>query len=200
MPRLLARTLITILMAPVALVVYVASVALVEHGTRVLLRGMSWSDREWWSWLAVLAILLIEGLVALLIQWLIWRGVVSWTPKRRSRTRWVWLGLLAVCALQGCGWVLTGLDLDFIAPASIVCTVFLTLIALILNFAFWTETPTERAKRMARGGLNRTACPICRYDLAGLTNLRCPECGSEFTFGAIVDENRRREVPSALDG
>jgi hypothetical protein len=200
MPRLLTRTLITIIMFPVAGAAYLASIGLVQVVAELVLANTGWSERERWALSALVTLYVFYGVLALVLQWLIWRGVIAWTPRRRARMRWVGIMLPVVCVVQAALWIQMVPDFEFgLAGAAFSC-VFLTLIALILNFAFWTETPVERAKRMAKAGLNRTACPVCRYDLAGLTNLRCPECGSEFTFGAIVEENRRREVPSALDG
>ncbi len=45
-------------------------------------------------------------------------------------------------------------------------------------------TPTDPP---AADGLT---CPLCRYDLRGLTEPRCPECGFRFTWAELADEHR----------
>ena len=41
----------------------------------------------------------------------------------------------------------------------------------------------DRAKQMVRAGGFR--CPKCRYDLEGMSRMRCPECGSELTLADL---------------
>ena len=36
------------------------------------------------------------------------------------------------------------------------------------------------------------ACPLCHYNLRGLTDPRCPECGFAFTWAELLDERRDR--------
>jgi hypothetical protein len=33
-------------------------------------------------------------------------------------------------------------------------------------------------------------CPLCEYNLRGLTEPRCPECGYVFTWAELLDSNR----------
>src|SRR5262245_18628420 len=35
-------------------------------------------------------------------------------------------------------------------------------------------------------------CPLCEYDLRGLANPRCPECGRDFVWIELLDPARRR--------
>src|ERR1041384_6940136 len=35
-------------------------------------------------------------------------------------------------------------------------------------------------------------CPLCEYDLRGLTEPRCPECGFAFRWEEILDRTRRK--------
>lgn len=42
-------------------------------------------------------------------------------------------------------------------------------------------------------------CPRCRYNLRGLTEPRCPECGFSFSFAEARTGWLRDNVPSALD-
>ncbi|MCA9255136.1 MAG: hypothetical protein KDA33_05835, partial [Phycisphaerales bacterium] len=34
-------------------------------------------------------------------------------------------------------------------------------------------------------------CPLCEYNLRGLSEARCPECGSEYTWAELQDERRK---------
>ena len=50
----------------------------------------------------------------------------------------------------------------------------------------WRETAAERLARMTAHGMPVIACPLCGYNLTGLTEARCPECGGSFTLELIV--------------
>lgn len=50
----------------------------------------------------------------------------------------------------------------------------------------WRETAAERLGRLTAHGMPALACPLCGYNLAGLTEARCPECGGIFTLEQIV--------------
>lgn len=41
---------------------------------------------------------------------------------------------------------------------------------------------------------NEICCPLCEYNLRGLSDARCPECGSQYTWAELLDP-RRREHP-----
>ncbi len=48
-----------------------------------------------------------------------------------------------------------------------------------------TESPEWEAIRHA------VECPLCEYNLRGLSERRCPECGFEFAWAEVLDPNRR---------
>src|SRR2546423_5276851 len=35
-------------------------------------------------------------------------------------------------------------------------------------------------------------CPLCRYNLRGLSEARCPECGFAFNWSEVLDPNRKK--------
>ena len=37
-------------------------------------------------------------------------------------------------------------------------------------------------------------CPLCGYDLRGLVDPRCPECGYRFVWADLTDSTRRRHA------
>jgi DNA-directed RNA polymerase subunit RPC12/RpoP len=50
----------------------------------------------------------------------------------------------------------------------------------------WRETAAERLARLTAQGMPVIACPLCGYNLAGLTEARCPECGGRFTLEQVM--------------
>jgi hypothetical protein len=64
-----------------------------------------------------------------------------------------------------------------------ILAIVLWLIATVL---IWRETPAERALRLAASPASAIACPNCGYNLTGLTESRCPECGSKFTLNELL--------------
>lgn len=135
------------------------------------------------------------------IAWLlVWYRVIRWTLKRRLSTitllgvgvfvegavaivlygrlggrRWNWEQVVA----------LTNLPIG-------LC-VFMACIWV------WMETNKERLARVRTAGPVGRLCPACRYDMSGLTNLTCPECGTAYTLGRLVDEHQRAVVPADFD-
>ena len=64
-------------------------------------------------------------------------------------------------------------------------TVILRLWSLVILFGIWPlwcffRGPVRRARRRAAG-----CCPPCGYNLTGLSEPRCPECGTEFDPEAV---------------
>jgi hypothetical protein len=61
------------------------------------------------------------------------------------------------------------------------------------------ETPTPAAAPEVgppppdwTGIHERLSCPLCEYDLRGLVEPRCPECGYRFEWAQLLDPTRRR--------
>ena len=55
----------------------------------------------------------------------------------------------------------------------------------------WRETKQERAARLRHMGGDAIACPACGYNMSGLKEVCCPECGARYTidqFFAAVRE------------
>jgi predicted Zn-ribbon and HTH transcriptional regulator len=57
----------------------------------------------------------------------------------------------------------------------------------------WRESKLERADRLRLSGIDAIACLNCGYNLTGLNEARCPECGSRFTLDQIVASLSRRD-------
>jgi hypothetical protein len=70
------------------------------------------------------------------------------------------------------------------------CHVFSTVLApllwLIATVLIWRETPAERGRRLHAAGRSGVSCPTCGYNLTGLSESRCPECGTRFTLDELM--------------
>jgi hypothetical protein len=61
-----------------------------------------------------------------------------------------------------------------------------TVFWIIATIVVWRETPAERAARISRAGADALVCPTCGYNLTGLREARCPECGAQFTLNELL--------------
>ncbi len=119
-----------------------------------------------------------------LAWFLVWRKMVQWTAKRIGWTfgvvmfSFVTAGLLCVffelitrhwaeelgIFLGSLGWAMT-----WLIGTSIV----------------WRENARERGERLRRLGIHAVACPDCGYNLTGLKEAKCPECGAVYTLDQL---------------
>lgn len=132
------------------------------------------------------------GLATMTIGWvLIWRPEVKWSSGRTTGTFVVGIGGLLLSLLIG--WAFAAAsneeELGIIIGGLVWFVLWLFGTAIV-----WRETKAERSQRLAAMGISALPCPSCGYNLSGLRESRCPECGAQFTldqlFGAI-DEQRR---------
>lgn len=133
---------------------------------------------------------LLCGGVLVLAWCAIWRQLVRWTSARRLWTiASIFLAMVPAAAMV----LLLSLTMRFSpdeiaavfsamiwAPAWLACT------ALV-----WRETRLERIGRLRRLGADAIPCPACGYNLTGLREARCPECGSQFTLEQLLASQRR---------
>ena len=61
----------------------------------------------------------------------------------------------------------------------------------MVNPATDTASPAPPAQQPAADDEN-LVCPLCDYDLRGLTEARCPECGYTFDWADLRDPARRK--------
>ena len=125
---------------------------------------------------------------AVIYWWLLWRSSVRWTP-RRIRLTW---GAVVGSAVLGIAHSLT-------LPYNVSSVG--TAIWLLTSTLIWRET---RAERTARYSDPTTAgpvvsCPACNYNMAGLRESKCPECGASLTLDQLFAEQpavRENELKS----
>ena len=141
----------------------------------------------------------LSGLIAwaFLATWwfLLWRKSVQWNGRR--------IGLTALSALLAAaiGFLIATLLNnqsshefgDFIGSAS---TPLLWIVATIF---VWRETAAERAARIDNTGRDAVICPTCGYNLTGLKEPRCPECGTQFTLDQLLASQPSRAQAELTD-
>jgi hypothetical protein len=118
--------------------------------------------------------------------WIIlWRDMVPWNRRRVTLT-----AVASVLALAGGAAVALGcLAVNRQVPPPIAIlfgggTVPITWV--LSTVLIWRETAAERLGRLTAHGMPVIACPLCGYNLAGLTEARCPECGASFTLEQLL--------------
>jgi len=128
-------------------------------------------------------------LVATVIWLLLWRRAVVWDRTRRLAT--LGLALLFLASPASAFWAgsfgATGLGPLY----EMFCT-----ISPLFTFALWLtgtarlwrdRQPRALVERLAGIGAEDVArCPTCSYNLRGLREVRCPECGWASTVDDIV--------------
>jgi hypothetical protein len=180
MSRLISRILLTILMLPLAAAVYFIMFFIVIERARSS-GNWNYPEREIRAFVAGGA--MTWAFVA--IYWsMLWRKSVSWTKRRAWQT---FAGAGAAVIAAGIIAVIFGIiaDDDALAP-SFVATCLAPALWLVATTFIWRETAAERAARIQSTGKGALTCPTCGYNLTGLTEARCPECGSKFTIDELL--------------
>jgi hypothetical protein len=179
MSRLVARILLSIFLFPLAGIVYLVSFVLGEQALRWVY------PPRYEGWLFV-----ISGAVTWLFvagYWvLLWRSSVRWDSRRTIGA------LLAAFAAAGAG-SFAGIAMAIVMPTysgttfgSFIGGLITIVLWLVATVIVWRDTPAERVQR-ARGSSRSTiVCPTCGYNLTGLSESRCPECGSRFTLDELI--------------
>jgi predicted amidophosphoribosyltransferase len=74
------------------------------------------------------------------------------------------------------------------------------IVWVLATVILWRETAAERLARMSRLVSHPTVlCPVCGYNLSGLREARCPECGGSFTLDELAaSQPQRDEHPAEL--
>jgi hypothetical protein len=150
----------------------------------VLSIGLNVSDRD-----SVLLAYEICALVAVTSWLLLWRRRVNWTS---SRLQWTAI-FAAAFLLSPLALLLPTLGPQGPSSSGFLRSLpyFLPLILGALWFAgtayVWKDKRPERSTGagLPSGGV-LAACPQCSYDLTGLREVRCPECGWTSTIDDVV--------------
>jgi hypothetical protein len=179
MSNLLSRILLAIIMFPLATIAYFVVFVMVESWITGL-------DEE--SFL--LTTVIVGSLVA--VYWLLlWRRSVRWTAVRSAET----VGSVIGCVLAG---LLFGVVIDVVMNEEVLAIflggVFAIILWLAVSVLIWRETPAERAERIRQNAGDVLFCPKCGYNMTGLYESRCPECGSRYTLDQLLAAQRQQTV------
>ncbi len=120
-----------------------------------------------------------------LYWWLLWRGSIRWDSKRKAYTGGATAGSALVGIFSGiCGAAMAGNgSSDFGVFFGGLVAIVTWLVATVF---IWRETSQERKDRIKKSGKSTVTCPTCGYNLTGLSESRCPECGSKFTLDELM--------------
>jgi hypothetical protein len=171
MSRLLSKIMLAMLMLPLAAALYVVVFA---------------SSYEFWFGysheIATFVVATIAAWVFIACYWtLLWHRTVRWT-------RWR-IGLTGAAVVVGsgvgaAGGALVGMVEDGLgAFLGGVTTILFWLLGTVL---IWRETTDERIARLRARSPEAMVCPGCGYNLTGLRQTTCPECGASYTIDELM--------------
>ena len=123
---------------------------------------------------------------------LLWRDVVRWTAARLFKT--AGMSLLSLCLALGFG--TAAVALGTWVPIQIAILIgggTVPILWVLGTVIVWRETSQERTRRLSALGA-AVLCPLCGYNLAGLHEARCPECGANFTLDQLAAAQPRHDV------
>lgn len=178
MSRLVSRILLTVLMFPLASLLYV--VTLVFY-----LRSARYSYGPYYGMREVDTANIVSGLVAwifIALYWVqLWRQSVHWSARRVRQT--LWLVLAAIVAGIVVAMIVWPIERNF---GAFVGSALAPLLWVVGTIFVWRETSEESARRMGSAGRGAgLVCPSCGYNLTGLREARCPECGTQYTLDEL---------------
>lgn len=131
---------------------------------------------------------------------LLWRSTVKWTPARVRHT--VLAGLLAMAgggAIAAAALALSRGQMPY-GLSMLLGGGTVPIVWVLATVLLWRETAAERLARMSKLVSNPSVlCPVCGYNLSGLREARCPECGGSFTLDQLAaSQPQREEHPAEL--
>lgn len=174
---MVSRIILTILSAPLCLFIGIMCMLVLADGFRFREDTAALTSVTTGAWSFVVFTIII------------WMGVVRWTRRRRLLTVLVILVGVALCLAQGLSWGLAARREWEVFAALGNAILSLLIVAALVRI--WQEKPAERVERINAAGQGAVKCPLCKYDLGGLTTLTCPECGNTFTLADVVNAERR---------
>lgn len=130
--------------------------------------------------------------------WIIlWWDMVQWNRRRVALT----VAATVLSLLIGVAVALGSLALYpmlLLPPAVLIGGGTVPITWVLSTVLIWRETAAERLGRLTAHGMPVIACPLCGYNLAGLSEARCPECGASFTLEQVLLA-RPRPVPQPAE-
>ena len=182
MSHLIARLLLSMLVFPLGGLVYMIVVVVAHRMLRQYGLDEAWIIAGVVTWAFVAA------------YWvLLWHKSVRWET-RVGTTAGAAIGSGVIGAIIGgiCNTIETGFG-SFVGSTSPI------ILWLVATCFLWRESPAERAERLSATGRDGVVCPTCGYNLTGLNEPRCPECGSEFTLDQLLASQPSRATAELVE-
>ena len=186
MTRLVARLVLAMLILPATGALFIILMALLFSKSGPPSMGgviMMWS-----------VIYAFDG-----IYWiLLWRDSVRWTARRIGLT----IGSAPVAIMIGV--IVAGIIPAFtkgmpLQIGALLAGGFPPILWVLAAVLIWRETPEERVERLSAGARDAVACPICGYNMTGLREAVCPECGTAFTLDRLLSSQPQRDAKTLPD-
>lgn len=140
--------------------------------------------------------------VAAIVGWVgLWYSQIRWTSARVVGTGVLALGLALLAGIIGSMLAAT-IPHDGATFGMVFGGMLWGLGWFGLTPILWKETRAERSERLQElRGEQGLACPVCNYNLAGLREARCPECGAAYTldqlYAAMTEDRTAVHAPVA---
>ena len=185
MTRLVARLVLAMLILPMsgALLVLLVTVFALQGGRPEVYR-------------IVIVWLIVYAFIA--TYWvLLWRNLVRWTHVRKRQSIVVGILTPLICSLITFA-LHSALGSD--PFGSVLLGGAIPPIAWVLaTVLIWQETADERMAQITAAGTDTVVCPNCGYNMTGLREARCPECGSVFTIDQLLSGQPKRHASVLMD-
>ena len=112
----------------------------------------------------------------------IWWHVVHWTRRRVAWTIIVTvISIILAIAIDLLVAILLDATLGVVTAGILWWAMWVGALALV-----WRESTTERLAHAKTTPPVELHCPHCGYDLRGLRDARCPECGTQYTLDELL--------------
>lgn len=186
MTRLIARLVLAMLILPISMAIFVLAFFVVIAG----LGGPPSLTSVLLIWSVVYAFIAIYWMM-------LWNEMIVWTPTRRTRT------IVAAFGAIGAGTIIAILIWPNV-PREEAIAVLLgggvpPIVWVLATVFIWRETAQERLARLKAAGTDTIVCSVCGYNMTGLKEARCPECGAQYTLDQLYAAQPARDKAALED-
>lgn len=188
MSQLIARILLSMLMFPVAVLVAIMAAIIGDSFSRSMFN--SYREREY---SIAIGVTLIAWFFVAVYWVLLWRKLIRWNSTRIMATILSVPVIIVISVMIGA--VIEGaMGRSGPGPGVFIACVSAPLLWIFATILIWRETAAERADRIKSSSTKALVCPTCGYNLTGLHEARCPECGTRFTLDELVAAQPGHEI------